>query len=71
MSLLEASAQEGVRRVALRYLDQAARACKRLEAGSEDPEEGESALHDFRVGMRRLRSCLRAYRDVLGNEIPA
>lgn len=63
-SLLEASAQEGARLVALSYLDQAASAASRLS----DSKDGES-LHDFRVGMRRLRACLRAYRDVLGDAI--
>src|SRR5262245_37691877 len=60
-SLLSVSAQEGARLVALAYLDQAAAAAERLH----DPGDAE-ALHDFRVGMRRLRSCLRSYDDLLG-----
>lgn len=59
--LLDCTAQEGARRVALRYLSQATKASNRLH-DTEDPE----ALHDFRVGMRRLRSCLRAYREIFG-----
>lgn len=63
-SLLQMSAQEGTRRVALGYLDQAAEAAERLH----DPKD-EEALHDFRVAMRRLRSCIRAYRPLLGDAV--
>jgi len=59
--LAELTAQEGARRVALGYLDQAVKASERLDEAD--------ALHQFRVGMRRLRSCLRAYDDVLGDEL--
>jgi CHAD domain-containing protein len=54
--LLPRPPEEGARRLALSYLDQAARARPRL-ADADDAE----ALHDFRVGLRRLRSCLKAY----------
>lgn len=54
--LMDRSAQESSRLLALKYLDQIAQAQCRLE-GSLDSE----ALHDFRVGLRRLRSCVRAY----------
>ncbi len=63
-SLLEVSSQEGARRVALRYLDQASKASERLH-DTDDP----GALHDFRVGLRRLRSCLRAYREIFGDRL--
>lgn len=63
-SLVDVSAQEGARRVALHYLDQASAASAHLH----DAEEVE-ALHDFRVGMRRLRSCLRAYDAILGRSV--
>jgi len=59
--LAELSAQEGARRVALGYLDQAVKASEHLDESD--------ALHQFRVGMRRLRSCLRAYDGVLGDEL--
>ena len=49
--------EEGARRLALAHLDTAAAARARLATPS-DPE----ALHDYRVALRRLRSCLRAYR---------
>ena len=48
---------EGARRLALAHLDDASVARDRLTS-SADPE----ALHDYRVALRRLRSCLRAYR---------
>ena len=55
------------RRVALTLLGEAGDACRRLRAG-EDGEDGE-ALHDFRVGLRRLRTCLRAYRPYLDKRV--
>ncbi len=62
--LLSRSAEEGARLVALSYLDEIARAEHRL-ADAQDSE----ALHDFRVGLRRLRSCLRAYRPSLKGSV--
>ena len=55
--------EEGARLLALSFLDQAAQARPRLA----DPADTE-ALHDFRVGLRRLRSCLRAYRRRISRE---
>src|SRR5918999_273576 len=63
--LLSRSPEEGARLLALSFLDQAAAARPRLA----DPADTE-ALHDFRVGLRRLRSCLRAYRDCLEDSVP-
>jgi CHAD domain-containing protein len=63
--LLSSPPEEGARRLALSYLDQAAAARPRLD----DPTDTE-ALHDFRVGLRRLRSCLRAYRPYLADSVP-
>ncbi len=63
-SLTEVNPTEGARRVALAYLAQAHRASRHLD----DPDEPE-ALHAFRVGMRRLRSCLRAYAPILGDTL--
>jgi CHAD domain-containing protein len=62
--LLSRPPEEGARLLALSFLDQAAQARPRLA----DPADTE-ALHDFRVGLRRLRSCLRAYQGVLGKTI--
>jgi CHAD domain-containing protein len=62
--LLSRSAEEGARLVAMTYLDEIAQAERRL-ADSEDAE----ALHDFRVGLRRLRSCIRAYRASLEGSV--
>lgn len=63
-SLLDASAQEGARLVALRHVEQANEACQRLR----DPDDGE-ALHDLRVALRRLRSGVRAYDAILGESV--
>ena len=62
--LLSRSPEEGARLLALSFLDQAAEARPRLA----DPADAE-ALHDFRVGLRRLRSCLRAYDAQLADSI--
>lgn len=64
--LLARPPEEGARRLALGFLDQAAEARPRLAGGGGDDE----ALHDFRVGLRRLRSCLQAYAKELGDSVP-
>jgi CHAD domain-containing protein len=63
--LLSRPPEEGARLLALGFLDQAAEARPRLT----DPEDVE-ALHDFRVALRRLRSCLRAYDGYLEESVP-
>ena len=63
--LLARPPEEGARLIALGYLDQATEALPRLK-DAEDKE----ALHDFRVALRRLRSCLRAYRGPLQDSVP-
>ena len=63
--LLARPPEEGARLLALSFLEQAAEARPRLA----DPADAE-ALHDFRVGLRRLRSCLRAYRAFLKESVP-
>jgi len=78
--LLSRPPEEGARRLALSFLDQAAAAHPRLshpadapDAGDlENPEDTEDteALHDFRVALRRLRSCLKAYAEPLAGSVP-
>lgn len=63
--LLSRPPEEGARLIALSWLDQAAAAFPRLQ----DPADTE-ALHDFRVALRRLRSCLRSYRPYLEESLP-
>jgi CHAD domain-containing protein len=63
--LRERPPEEGARLLALRHLDQAAAAFPRLQ----DPADSE-ALHDFRVALRRLRSCLRSYGPWLDESLP-
>jgi CHAD domain-containing protein len=58
------AAAEGARLLALRYLDEATQAVPRL-ADANDAE----SLHDFRVGLRRLRSVLRAYKRELSDTV--
>ncbi len=65
-ALLARPPEEGARLLALGFLDQAAAARPRLRSGGDDAE----ALHDFRVGLRRLRSCLQAYAGPLGDGVP-
>ena len=63
--LLAQPVERAARIVALDLLDSAAKARKRLDDAS-DPQ----ALHDFRVGVRRLRNWLRALRPWLGDSTP-
>lgn len=53
-----------VRRVAVALLDDATDAAARVREARDD-----EALHDFRVAVRRLRSWLRAFREVYGPAI--
>jgi CHAD domain-containing protein len=62
--LLDRSAQESSRLLALSYLDQIDRAQQTLGSSLET-----DALHDFRVGLRRLRSTLTAYRSQLDGSV--
>ena len=55
--LIDRSAEEGTRVVALALLADADQAAQALERQDDD-----EALHDFRVALRRLRSVLRAFR---------
>lgn len=57
--LLSRPPEEGARLLALSFLEQAAAARPRLSADTDSADA--EALHDFRVGLRRLRSCLKAY----------
>lgn len=58
--LAELPVNHGAREQALQLTRRVSEACLRLE----DPEDSE-ALHDFRVGVRRLRTFLRAYQEYL------
>jgi CHAD domain-containing protein len=63
--LIDRSAEEGARVVALALLSDADEAARALERRGD-----EEALHDFRVGLRRLRSALRAFRPWLAQGVP-
>jgi CHAD domain-containing protein/CYTH domain-containing protein len=62
--VLDRSPEEAARRIALDRLAAAREACNRLG----DPGDA-TALHDFRVALRRLRSTLRAWRGPLGKSV--
>jgi CHAD domain-containing protein/CYTH domain-containing protein len=62
--LLDEPTKRGARIIALAMLDDLTDAQPRLG----DPDDSE-ALHDFRVGLRRLRSHLRAYRKPLRGSV--
>ena len=64
MSLLALGAQRAARFLALRFLDEAQAGRVRLD----DAGDAE-ALHDFRVGLRRLRSTVRAYAEQLKDSV--
>ncbi len=58
--VMDLSAEEGARVVALALLTEASEAAEALAAGA-----GAEPLHDFRVAVRRFRSALRTYRPWL------
>lgn len=62
--LLDLPAEEAARLIALALLDRTTDAARRL-ADPTDP----TALHDFRVATRRLRSCLQAYRPEIAGSV--
>ena len=62
--LLDRPAQEGARWLALSRLEDLVDARQRLD----DPDDT-AALHDFRVALRRLRSLLRTYREVVDESV--
>jgi CHAD domain-containing protein len=62
--LLALPADEGCRRVALALLASTVAARARLD----DPDD-RTALHDFRVALRRLRTWLRAYESYLAGSV--
>jgi len=62
--LVDLPAGEGARRIALTHLE-TARGARCQVATSGNPE----ALHDYRVALRRLRSCLRSYRRELRSTV--
>ncbi|HYR08946.1 MAG TPA: CHAD domain-containing protein [Longimicrobium sp.] len=64
MSLLQLGAHRAARWLALRFLDEAQAGRVRLDDAGDT-----EALHDFRVGLRRLRSTVRAYGDQLEESI--
>jgi CHAD domain-containing protein/CYTH domain-containing protein len=55
-TLVYLPASEGARRLALTHLEAARVARTRVETSADS-----EALHDYRVALRRLRSCLRSY----------
>lgn len=63
-AVLDRPAAEGARLLVQALLRQATEALAQLEAG-----DGDEALHDFRVALRRLRSLARALRPALGRAL--
>jgi CHAD domain-containing protein len=72
-SSLGDSADGCVRRVALSLLGKAQNAAKSVrvsaESGEDDSAADDDSLHDFRVGLRRLRSWLRAFEPSLRRSV--
>jgi CHAD domain-containing protein/CYTH domain-containing protein len=62
--VVDRSAEEGMRLIALTLLGAADEAAERLASAAD-----EEALHDFRVALRRLRTVLRAFRPWTGEDI--
>src|ERR1700741_4077863 len=72
-SILQQPFDRGVRLVALSLVDNAQKAADVLTEHSSDlrngVHEGDEALHDFRVAVRRLRSWLGAFKPFLKNDV--
>lgn len=64
-SLFDEPASRATAWLTLSYLNRASRAASNLKS-QNDPK----ALHDFRVALRRLRTCLRTYRKDLRKATP-
>jgi CHAD domain-containing protein/CYTH domain-containing protein len=63
-TLLSCTPEEGARRLAIRWIDDA------IAAGARALEGGDGeALHDLRVALRKLRTVLRTYRDALRKSV--
>jgi CHAD domain-containing protein/CYTH domain-containing protein len=62
--ILRRSPEEAARRIALGYLGEAREAIGRLTDADD-----QTALHDFRVALRRLRSTIRAWSDLLPKRV--
>ena len=60
--LLSGRAERSVRKVALTLLGNAHKAGNALLRSSDDGADADEALHDFRVGVRRFRSWIRAFK---------
>lgn len=63
--LLHRPVEETARILALAWLDEAEAALERLSDADDT-----KALHDFRVALRRFRSCVRAYQPYLKGSSP-
>ncbi|HEY7636314.1 MAG TPA: CHAD domain-containing protein [Gemmatimonadales bacterium] len=64
LALPDLLVDEGARRLALTYLEDAVAARIRVRSAAD-----REALHDYRVAVRHLRSCVRAYRRELRSSI--
>src|SRR5262245_11504004 len=62
--LLDGPPEAAIRALAMPFLDDASAAARLLESGRDS-----AALHDFRVALRRTRTLLRAYRDLLRDSV--
>ena len=69
-TLLSVRPEEGSRRVALSFVREAQAACQRLAKDGAEAGNDAEALHDLRVALRRLRSAMRAYQQVLDEAVP-
>ena len=71
--LLREPADRGIRLIALSLVDDAHHAAEKLLQQSGDLRDGDTdgddALHDFRVAVRRLRSWIRAFRPQLERDL--
>src|SRR5882672_10046430 len=72
-AMLQEPVDRGVRMVAIALLDDAQKAAEKLTSLSKELRDGDTdgdeAVHDFRVAIRRLRSWMRAFKPWLRDDI--
>src|SRR5258706_9450009 len=73
-AMLQEPVDRGVRLVAITLLEDAQKAAEKLTSLSKELRDGDTdgdeAVHDFRVAIRRVRSWMRAFKPWLRDDVP-
>ncbi|HEX9250206.1 MAG TPA: CHAD domain-containing protein, partial [Gemmatimonadaceae bacterium] len=72
-AMLQEPVDRGVRLVAISLLEDAQKTAEKLTGLSKELRDGDTdgdeAVHDFRVAIRRLRSWTRAFKPLLRDDV--